>query len=63
VLPFAFQALGLHRLQAAVMPKNHASLRVLSRNGFREEGTALRYLQIAGIWEDHKILAKTVEDR
>jgi ribosomal-protein-alanine N-acetyltransferase len=59
---FAFATAGLHRLQAAVMPRNVGSLRVLAKNGFREEGLALRYLQIAGKWEDHRIFARTVED-
>lgn len=59
---FAFATAGLHRLQAAVMPRNVASLRVLAKNGFREEGLALRYLQIAGSWEDHILFARTVED-
>ena len=54
--------LGLHRVQAAVMPRNVASIRVLEKAGFREEGFALRYLQIAGIWEDHKLYAVTVEE-
>jgi ribosomal-protein-alanine N-acetyltransferase len=59
---FAFATAGLHRVQAAVMPRNLGSLRVLAKNGFREEGLALRYLQIAGRWEDHTIFARTVED-
>jgi [ribosomal protein S5]-alanine N-acetyltransferase len=55
---FAFDELGLHRVQAAVMP-----LRVLAKNGFRREGLAERYLQIAGVWEDHLIFAITAEER
>jgi [ribosomal protein S5]-alanine N-acetyltransferase len=62
LLRIAFGELRLHRVQAAVMPSNAASLRVLARNGFREEGLALRYLCINGAWEDHRILARTVED-
>ncbi len=56
---FAFGDGGLHRVQAAVMPNNAASIRVLEKAGFREEGLALRYLQIAGTWEDHRIFAVT----
>lgn len=56
---FAFGEAGLHRVQAAVMPRNAASIRVLEKAGFREEGLALRYLQIAGVWEDHKLFAVT----
>lgn len=58
----AFGALELHRVQAAVMPRNAASIRVLEKVGFREEGFAERYLQIAGNWEDHKLFAVTREE-
>ncbi|MGH7438504.1 MAG: GNAT family N-acetyltransferase [Polyangiaceae bacterium] len=59
---FAFAALGLHRVQAAVMPRNQASHRVLEKVGYRREGMALRYLFIAGAWEDHVLYALTRED-
>jgi [ribosomal protein S5]-alanine N-acetyltransferase len=59
---FAFGALGLHRVQAAVMPHNAASLRVLAKLGFRKEGECVRYLQIAGRWEDHHLFATTREE-
>jgi ribosomal-protein-alanine N-acetyltransferase len=59
---FAFAALGLHRVQAAIMPHNTGSVRVAEKCGFRHEGKALRYLQIAGIWEDHEIFAVTAEE-
>ena len=62
LLRIAFGELRLHRVQGAVMPSNTASLHVLARTGFREEGLALRYLCINGAWEDHRILARTVED-
>jgi len=58
----AFVELGLHRVQAAVMPRNTASIRVLEKAGFREEGLALRYLKIAGVWEDHTLFAVTLEE-
>jgi ribosomal-protein-alanine N-acetyltransferase len=58
----AFGELGLHRVQAAVLPRNTASIRVLEKAGFREEGLALRYMQINGVWEDHKLFAVTVEE-
>lgn len=59
----AFDELGLHRVQANVMTKNPRSARVLAKAGFRKEGLALRYLEIAGRWEDHYMYAITVEDR
>jgi [ribosomal protein S5]-alanine N-acetyltransferase len=58
----AFRELALHRIQAAVIPGNAASIRVLEKAGFREEGLAQRYLQIAGVWEDHKLYAVTAEE-
>ena len=60
---FAFAHAGLHRVQAAVLPRNGASARVLAKAGFRREGHALRYLEIAGRWEDHDLFAVTAEDR
>jgi ribosomal-protein-alanine N-acetyltransferase len=59
---FAFQSTGLHRVQAAVMPRNEASLRVLEKAGYRREGMAERYLCIAGRWEDHVLFAVTAEE-
>jgi ribosomal-protein-alanine N-acetyltransferase len=62
VLDFAFGQAGLHRVQAAIMPHNARSLRVIEKLGFRREGYAERYLQIAGKWEDHVVYAKTREE-
>jgi ribosomal-protein-alanine N-acetyltransferase len=62
VLAFAFQTLALHRVQAAVMPRNAPSRRILEKRHFREEGYAARYLRIAGRWEDHLLYALTVEE-
>jgi ribosomal-protein-alanine N-acetyltransferase len=62
VLEFAFVTLGLHRVQAAVMPRNAPSRKILEKRHFREEGYATRYLRIAGRWEDHILFALTVED-
>jgi [ribosomal protein S5]-alanine N-acetyltransferase len=61
-LAFAFDKLGLHRLQAAVMPTNQASRAILQKRGFREEGYAERYLRIAGKWEDHVLYGLTLEE-
>jgi ribosomal-protein-alanine N-acetyltransferase len=62
VLGYAFDHLGLHRVQPAIIPRNAASLRVAEKVGFRREGRALRYLKINGAWEDHDIFALTSED-
>ena len=54
--------LGLHRVQANIIPSNAASLRVAGKCGFRREGLAKNYLQIAGKWEDHVMFAKVAEE-
>ncbi|MBN9478648.1 MAG: GNAT family N-acetyltransferase [Bordetella sp.] len=53
MLAHAFGALGLHRVEAACVPTNHASRRVLEKAGFRQEGLARAYLKINGRWADH----------
>ena len=60
---FAFERGALHRVQAAVMPWNTASIRVVEKVGFRLEGFAKNYLRIDGAWRDHRIYAVTAEDR
>jgi [ribosomal protein S5]-alanine N-acetyltransferase len=61
-LEFAFGSAGLHRVQAAVLPRNAASRRVLEKAGFSREGRSTKYLQINGAWEDHEMFAVTRED-
>jgi len=58
----AFEQLGLHRLQISIIPRNSSSRRVAEKLALREEGTALRYLEINGVWEDHVRYAITAED-
>lgn len=58
VVRYAFDTLGLHRLEANIMPRNAASLRVVEKNGFVAEGLARKYLKINGIWEDHIHMVK-----
>ena len=62
VLRFAFEELGLHRVQISIIPRNARSRRVVEKLALREEGIALRYLQINGVWEDHVRYAVTAED-
>jgi len=50
--------LGLHRLQAATLPHNAASQRILKRAGFEEIGRAAAYLKIAGSWQDHVLFQR-----
>ena len=53
LVPFAFGTLRLHRLEAACIPTNTASIRLLERAGFVREGIARKYLCINGLWQDH----------
>lgn len=62
VLRFAFEELHLHRVQAAIVPRNAASRRVAEKLELRDEGIARRYLEINGVWEDHIRFAITSED-
>jgi ribosomal-protein-alanine N-acetyltransferase len=62
LIPFVFDTLRLHRLEAACMPTNQASIRILERAGFKREGYARKYLSIAGRWEDHLLYAILDQD-
>jgi ribosomal-protein-alanine N-acetyltransferase len=53
---------GLHRLEIAIRPENKASLRVVEKLGFRDEGVRQRYLHVAGAWRDHRVFALTREE-
>ncbi len=57
VIAFAFDDLGLHRVEAACQPDNAASRAVLRKAGFAEEGLARAYLKINGAWRDHVLHA------
>ena len=61
VVAYSFERLKLHRLEAACLPSNHGSRRVLEKSGFRHEGLARAYLKINGDWADH-LLFGLVED-
>lgn len=54
---FAFNSLRLHRIEAACVPENDASRRLLERCGFQPEGMARSYLRINGAWRDHLLYA------
>lgn len=58
----AFGPVGLHRIEATVRPENAASLRVLAKLGFRDEGLLQRYLEVDGAWRDHRLLAVTRDE-
>jgi len=58
LIPFAFSTLRLHRLEAACIPTNAASIRLLEKTGFVREGYARDYLCINGIWQDHLLYGR-----
>ena len=62
LLPVAFDLLRLHRVEAACIPTNLASVRLLERVGFRREGYAWAYLCINGMWQDHLLYARLRSD-
>lgn len=63
VVDFAFQQLDLSRIEAACLPENEASRGVLEKVGFKYEGVAQSYLQIAGRWRTHVLYARLRDDR
>lgn len=61
-LRHAFRNLGLHRVEANIMPANRASITLVKGAGFHREGFSRRYLKIAGRWADHERWALLIED-
>ena len=62
IIPFVFETLKLHRLEAACLPSNKASIRLLEKTGFIHEGLARRFLRINGVWQDHLLFALIEDD-
>ena len=58
LIPYAFSTLRLHRLEAACIPTNAASISLLEKTGFEREGYAREYLCINGQWQDHLLYAR-----
>lgn len=63
VITFAASDLGLSRLEAACLPENDRSRRLLERCGFAEEALLRGYLQINGVWRDHILYERRSEAR
>ena len=59
---YVFEDLHLHRIQISIIPRNRASRRVVEKLQLRDEGVAVRYLEINGVWEDHVRYALTREE-
>lgn len=62
LLRYAFEDLGLHRIEIAIVPRNAASRRVPAKLGLRAEGVASGLIEINGAWEDHVRYAITAEE-
>ncbi|MGB0411648.1 MAG: GNAT family N-acetyltransferase [Pikeienuella sp.] len=63
ILRYAFDDLGLGRVEAGTLPENTPSRRLLEATGFKYEGVAQAYLQINGRWRDHVLYAALRNDR
>jgi ribosomal-protein-alanine N-acetyltransferase len=63
VVHHAFTVMDLSRVEAACLPENTASRGVLEKCGFKYEGVAQSYLQIAGRWRNHVLYANLRGDR
>ncbi|MGU8581098.1 GNAT family N-acetyltransferase [Clostridium perfringens] len=62
VCSYAFEEMGLHRLEASTLMENSRSQGVLKACGFNELGISEKYLYINGEWRDHKIFYKVNDD-
>ncbi len=50
---FAFNKLGLHRIEADILPRNNSSMRVVQKLGFKNDGIAEKLINVNGVWQDH----------
>ena len=62
LIPFAFRTLNLHRLEAACLPTNMRSIKLLEKLGFQREGLARGLVCINGQWRDHIVFALLSDD-
>lgn len=61
-IPYIFKGLELHRIEAACIPDNAKSIKLLERAGFQREGLLRQYLKINGQWRDHALYSKLADD-
>ncbi|MDO9415781.1 GNAT family N-acetyltransferase [Pararhizobium sp.] len=61
-IPYIFTVLQLHRIEAACIPENRRSIRLLEKAGFQREGYLREYLKINGEWRDHVIFSLLERD-
>ena len=57
-----FDDLGIHRVEAMVLPDNDASIAILEHIGFKREGHLRDKLMIQGTWRDHYLYGLLAED-
>ena len=62
LVDYAFTSLRLHRIEAACIPGNDRSVRVLEKVGFQREGLLRSYLRINGAWQDHHLYSLIAGD-
>ena len=62
VIPYIFAGLELHRIEAACIPDNARSIRLLEKAGFQREGYLRGYLKINGQWHDHVMFSLLATD-
>ncbi|MGZ2430484.1 RimJ/RimL family protein N-acetyltransferase [Rhizobium redzepovicii] len=62
VIPYIFTGLELHRIEAACIPDNARSIRLLEKAGFQQEGYLRGYLKINGQWHDHVMFSRLATD-
>jgi len=62
VIPYIFSVLELHRIEAACIPENERSMRLLEKAGFQREGYLRGYLKIDGQWRDHVMFSRLACD-
>jgi ribosomal-protein-alanine N-acetyltransferase len=61
-IPYVYGGLQLHRIEAACIPDNWKSIRLLEKAGFEREGLLRKYLKINGEWHDHMMFSRLPED-
>jgi ribosomal-protein-alanine N-acetyltransferase len=63
VIAYAFDAMGVNRVEAHCYPENEASLRVMLKAGMTHEGTLRQYIVIKGLHRDVHVCAILRQDR
>ena len=53
IIEIIFNEYKLHRIETNIMLKNKASIRLLEKLNFSQEGVCKKYLRVDGKWEDH----------